>query len=251
MGLTTVITLLNQTGSSKTYVNGQVSLPASGNVNVSSGLIPFLAIDPNFLGDVTINLVAVSDTVNTYTGDSAVQFIKENWITGITPQNSSDPVAFSLAGYGFSITADAALANTSETNLLLLKNPANSGFNGRALFLYAATDSTQGLLTTRAYVNPTVTNNGTDISSIIQNNFVGNAGNPSAIMQAFSGPTTSALGAKRISLVSAAQTSPPIHDFKQTPILAPGNSLLITGQAANLGLLANLSCHFFLEWVEV
>lgn len=241
--------ILNKTGNPLSYINGQIAVAANSQTSVPYGLIPYLATDAQFVADISSIplVVTVSDGMTEYTGPAAQDYINQ-WIAGGPPQNSSDPVAFTLAGMGFSITADATLTSSTETPLLLLKNPSNATVNSRAMFFYAATDNSSGIITIRVYTNPTVTANGATLP--ISNNLV-QAGVPSSLMTAYASPTISANGTKRITLVSVANGNTDLLNFAQTAILAPGNTMLITVSVTNLGLLASALTHFYLQWAEV
>jgi len=241
------ISLINNRGSQVTYVNGQIVLPASGSVTVSYGLIPYIAVDFGLKNDLLNLNTSISDGYSTYTGSQAVDLLTQIWVGGTPPQNSNDPVSFSLAGFGFSANASATLSSSTETSILLLTNPSNSGKNARAMFFFAAPASSTGIVTIKGYVNPTVTNNGTALS--INNNLV-IAGAPSSICNAYTSPTTSNDGTLMIGLVSSANADTDMINFAQTAILTPGNSLLLTVSVANLGLLATALTYFYLQWVE-
>ena len=240
--------LINQTPNSTSYVNGRISLPASGQVSVSQGLIPYLALDANFLSDIMSSPpnTIISDSVSNYSGTNAYQYI-QTWLANGPPQNSNDPVAFTLAGMGFSVTASATLNSATEVPLLLLTNPNNSTVNARAMFFFAAPAAAQGIVTVKGYTNPTITNNGNSLP--IQNNLV-EANPPVSAMNAYALPTVSNNGALRIGLVSNANASTDLINFAQTAILTPGNSLLITVSVNNLGLLSSALTYFYMQWVE-
>lgn len=243
------VTILNLTSNPLSYVNGRVTIAANSNTVVSFGLVPYLALDGAFNADLlaVIPNVAVSDGTAVYSGQDGQAYLAK-WLASGPPQNSNDPVAFTLAGMGFSTTADASLNSSSETALLLLVNPANSGVNARAMFFYAASEATQGIITIRVYTNPTVSSNGTPLT--ISNNLVSESA-PVSLMQAFGSPTVSANGTKRMSIVSIANGNTDLLNLAQTAILTPGNSMLLTVTATNLGLLASALTHFYMQWVEV
>jgi hypothetical protein len=243
------ITLYNDTGEQLAYLGSQVSLPASGSVAIASGLAPYLAVDSAFASDISSGNVHIGDGAYIYSGNAALGFLNDTFITGTPPQNESDLINFTLGGYGFSISASANIT-TSETNLLLVTNPSASGKNARATFFYVGTDGNQGCITARCYSSSTVTANGTDISANILNCFDGGP-NPSAVTKVYSGPSTSSRGVSRLSLTSWAGSTAPLHPISQSAILAPNKSLLITAQSSNIGLALNIQGHFFLQWVEV
>lgn len=251
MGLLKTITLVNKTDAQLSYLTGLVLVPAASTLSISNGILFFLFNDDSFIDDIWKASVSVSTSRGELLTSAAFDYLEQNITFMKLSQNSNDPITFSSAGYGFSITSEFSLGNDNESPILLLRNPNNSGYSGRALYIYAATNSTQGILTTRAYTAPTVTNTGSDISSLIQNNYAGLTNPPIPAIKAYSGPTVSANGAKRITLVTPANTSPPVQDFKQTAILGPNQDFLVTCQAANRGLLASLSCTLFMLWVEV
>lgn len=241
--------LINQTASPLSYINNQIVVPANSQTTISYGLIPYLAIDPNFVNDVSSVplVITVSDGVTEHSGPDARDFVNQ-WISSGPPQNSNDPVSFTLAGMGFSCTADAVLNSSTETPLLLLKNPSSSVVNARAMFFYAATESSSGIISIKIYSNPTVTSNGGNLT--ISNNLV-QSGVPTSAVNAYSGPSVSANGTKRLTVVSVANGNTNLLNFAQTAILAPGNSMLVTVSVTNLGLLASANTHFYLQWVEV
>lgn len=242
------IVVVNLTANQLSYLGGKVIIAPNSNSIVSSGVAPYLALDATFNSDLTASPpnVAVSDGVTVFDSEKSKSYLA-TWLAAGPPQNSNDPIAFTLAGMGFSVTADSVLNSSTETALLLLTNPANSGINLRAMFFYAAAESNQGTVTIRAYSNPTVTSNGTPLP--ISNNLVQD-GSPSSSAQAFALPTISNNGVKRISLVSVAAGNTDLLNFAQTAILAPGNSLLLTVTVNNLGLLTSALTHFFMQWVE-
>lgn len=241
--------VLNLTSNQLSFLSGKVVVPANGNTTVSDGLIPYLAQDSTFNSYLlaTPPSVSVSDGVTVYNGQDGKNFLAQ-WLVSGPPQNSNDPIAFTLAGMGFSCTADANLNSASETPLLLLVNPANSGANARAMFFYAASEATQGIITIRVYTNPTISNNGTALP--VSNNLVSTSA-PSSVMQAYGSPTISANGTKRMSIVSIANGNTDLLNLAQTAILTPGNVMLLTVTANNLGLLSSALTHFYMQWVEV
>ena len=243
------LSIINQTDIQLSYVNGRIIVPAQGSVVVPQGLVPYLSLDASFLGDISSipGKATLSDGVTTYSGTNAYQYL-QNWIVGTPPQNSNDPISFTLAGMGFSITADATLSSGTETPLLLLRNPNNSTVNARAMYFYAAAESSQGIVTIRIYTNPTISNTGNALPS--SNNLV-QAGAPVSALNAYASPTISNNGTKRITIITVANGNTDLFNFAQTAILAPGNDLLMTVAVSNLGLLGSANTHFFMQWVEV
>lgn len=150
-------------------------------------------------------------------------------------------------GKMFSFDADVSLSSTTETNVLYFKNPSGSGVNAKAVITYIATDSTQGIITTRFYSNPTVSANGSTLTPT--NNLI-ETSPPASAMQIFTGPTASARGTKLISLVASVAFPCNIDNLQRTIILAPGNSLLISTQMANIGLLSSVLAHYYFQWTE-
>ena len=241
------ISLVNQTASNLSYLNGRVTVAPNGATSILSGLLPYVSIDPQILNDISQNIIQVNDGYNLYAGDPAKNLLQDTWLMGTPPQTSNDPIAFTLAGMGFSITADATLSSSTETPLLLLSNPISSLVNARAMFFYAAPEGAQGVVSIRVYTNPTVSNNGTALP--IQNNLV-MAGVPASSLNAYASPTVSSNGSKRITLVSVANGNTNLLNFAQTAILAPGNTMLITVSISNLGLLGSDLTHFYMQWAE-
>lgn len=240
------IIVINQTSNTLSYVNGQVSIPPNGQSYVSSGIIPYLVLDPSFRRDVGNGYIQISDTLNMFSGASALEYLK-TWLANGVPQNSNDPVAFTLAGLGFSSTGNLSLSNTTETPVLLLTNPSTNNVSARAMFLYAAPNSTQGIVTINIYINPTVSSNGTQIPT--QNNLV-SATAPASAMVVYGGPTISNMGTKRITVVTNANSDSSLFNFAQTAILTPGNNMLMTLTVSNIGLLSSVNTYFYMQWVE-
>jgi hypothetical protein len=240
------VSIINQTTSALSYVNSQVSVSSGSTTTVPYGLLPYLALDPNFISDANGLRIILSDGMNQYTGAAITKYLS-TWLASGAPQNSSDPVTFTLAGMGFSTTGNASLNNTTETPVILLANPSNSGINARAMYFYAAPNSTQGIVTVNIYTNPTVSANGTAVTPV--NNLV-SASAPLSSMNLYGGPTISANGTKRLTVVTNAGADASLFNFAQTAILAPGNTMLMTVTVGNIGLLSSVNTYFYLQWVE-
>lgn len=241
------ITLLNQTTTEKSYISGKVTLPASGNVSLDLGYAPFLAIDPNFISDLQLTNTYISDSVNTYIGPLAQDYIN-NWITNGPPYNSQELLVFSLFGVTFSVNTSISLSNTTQTAALLITNPSSATVNIRLNNFYIVTSGTQGISTVTAYINPTISSNGTVLS--ILNTTIGNANSSSSL--AYSAPTASSMGTALFTTVfNAAGPTNGILDLKQSIIITPGNSLLFTVTMSDLGLLTSVTNYLFCQWVEV
>src|SRR6185503_2029074 len=123
------ITLLNQTASIKTYNSGTVSLPASGSVAVSS--VPaqmLLAEDANLFSDIRLFQVYVSDTLNIYIGDDAINYLKKIWdrynpltdMSGNEIGTRANPIQTNLPGV-------ISTVNSTSSNL-----GSNATFTGTA-----------------------------------------------------------------------------------------------------------------------
>lgn len=239
--------VINQSSNNLSYMSGQVTVSPNGQSSINFGLIPYLILDPNFKNDVLVKNIYLSDSVNIYVANDALDFLS-TWLQRGPPQNANDPVIFTLAGKGFSVTGDAKLSATSETPVLLLQNPPSSLLNARAIYFYAAPNSTQGIVTINIYINPTVTNAGTPIP-IVNNLITSNA--PASSMLAYGAPSVNANGTKRITIVTNSNADTSLFNFAQTAILGPNNSILMTVTLSNLGLLASVDTFFYLQWVEV
>lgn len=151
-----------------------------------------------------------------------------------------------LSGNGFYASGSINLTNTNETDAVLVRNPSDSNTNISLCMWYFATNATQGIVTAKFYAQPTITSNGNSIT--INNCYGGSSNNSKAT--SFALPTISARGSQRLSMVTSALQSPPIHDFKRMLILNPGSNFLISLQVANMGVLTNITTHLFLQWVE-
>jgi hypothetical protein len=242
--------LVNQTNNETSYANGQVVLPAAGQVNVGYGILPYLAVDFTLRNDLTLANTVINDGYNNYQGTAAVELLTDLWIQGNPPQNSSDPIAFALAGNSFSVAGNISLTSTTQTAVVLLQNPLSNTINARAMLLSVSPQATQGTILSEFYTNPTLSNNGTSL--IPQNSLISSSA-PASAINVYSSPTVngSNYGTLRLALVNNAGSNSFFTDLNQTIILAPGNSVLITFTASNLGLLSNVTAYYFLQWVEI
>lgn len=238
--------VINQTNNTVSYLSGQFTVNPTSQSLIDFGLVPYLSLDPGFKNDLLNNNVLLSDSINIYQGANAISYLN-TWIMKGPPQNSNDPVSFTLAGKGFSVTGSATLNSSTETPVLLLTNPSTSSINARAIYFYAAPNSTQGIVNISIYTNPTVTSNGTQIPT--SNNLV-SASAPSSSMIAYAAPSVTSNGASRITMVTNSNADFSLFNFAQTAIMAPGNSMLMTVTINNLGLLSNVTTYFYLQWVE-
>ena len=130
--------------------------------------------------------------------------------------------------YGL-VTDTNMITAAVEAKLILIKNPAASGkviYLQRWTVLLTNTGNSSGVI--RAYVNPTITLDGT--AATIVNTNVGGGGAASA-MTAFTSPTTTANGtfayATRVQGGDGAQ--PTEIDFEGSIAINPGVNILITG----------------------
>lgn len=132
-------------------------------------------------------------------------------------------------GIHYGATIEFNLPTSNEINTLLIKNPAG---NVQSLNIYKLNAiivrNTASLATIRIYADPTITTNGS--AATIYNFNIG-GGFSSSVMQAFTAPTTSALGTKiYISNAQGGTNGQTLHEeFDSGIIVQPGHSLLITG----------------------
>lgn len=66
---------INTTGSTLNYVNGNISIPANSTLTVPSSYLAAFSIDPQATSDITAGNLNISDTVTTYSGSGALQFL--------------------------------------------------------------------------------------------------------------------------------------------------------------------------------
>jgi hypothetical protein len=127
-------------------------------------------------------------------------------------------------GYVASIDT-ITLANTTESAVMLLTNPAA---NKVALFNYlssAASLTSGNSVTFKFYYNPTITGNGTALTPVNLRYLSANT----SVMTAFKSPTISSNGTYLYSIQANFGQS---TDSKILSILDPGKSLLVTATAS-------------------
>lgn len=117
----------------------------------------------------------------------------------------------------------------TETRILLLRNPAASGHTLKLISISCLTTNTVSTISIlRCYVGPTITATGTGLT--IQTAARGSGA--TTVMQAYSGPTASAVGQKFAGAVVVSGTAggrEVVLEFDGGITLAEGQDILITG----------------------
>lgn len=146
----------------------------------------------------------------------------------------------------FSVSTEASGQNTTETNRLLLRNPAGSGKTIQISNSWLSNFHTvQSGVRFRFYASPTVTAAGAT-TPIVGSNIGAGA---STIATAHETPTTSSRGSRMISVgvPSIENAGTIIFDLKFYTSIFPGNDLLITAQAGGSNRVPVIS----IQWAEV
>lgn len=156
---------------------------------------------------------------------------------------ASDYVALNKV-FSLSVNVNQATSGTNNP-LLLIKNPIGSGV---VLYLYRVQLGVNVANVTSNFLisaDPTVTANGTPVSSTSNN--VG-GGSPASAMESYSLPTISSIGTQRLATYTYGQNSNSIDSLQDFSIhVAAGHSVLLTGNPTSNNRQAALT----LTWVEV
>lgn len=127
----------------------------------------------------------------------------------------------------------------TETRVLLIRNPSNSGkVLALSRVMGLLTNTTGSMAIIRKYISPTITATGTAVTIYSMN--VGGGASASAML-VYTGPTASAVGNRFCSCLAISGTSGGKEadiDFQGMVYLQPGQDLLITGtpDGTNRGL---------------
>ena len=191
-----------------------------------------------------------TDPVSVFNDTSGNQLIINSDGSINTMPSLSIPQAASISNYvsnnqTYTVALDINMTVAGADNpLLLIKNPSGSG---KVLFLYkvafaVTVQNTSGLA--KLYGDPTITLNGTSVTSQV-NNF--GDSQPASQMNAFQLPTISVLGARMASYYCG-QNSNSVSAVEDMSIhIQPGHSILLTGNPSSNNRLGTLT----IIWVEV
>lgn len=140
----------------------------------------------------------------------------------------------------YSVTTTSALTvGTSETSIFLFRNPNSNPNKVRLLRLQIT-----GAATYRLYHTPTITSNGTTLTSINQRIMTSPTAAQALPTQS---PTISANGTFMMPLATSTQAGTLVFDLSYQPILNPNFTILITAQAGGNNTPVNVT----LVWCEV
>ncbi len=145
-------------------------------------------------------------------------------------------------GHGFSaITNFVTIAGTTETDFMLIRNPAASGVLARLKeFIMTIGGSASNTSIFRFYRSPTVTSDGTPITV----NKVLSIGTPTNQVLCFQTPTISARGT--LVQLFAVDFESFSRDQELSRYLAEGSQLLVTVQ----GSVTNIEHNLVFTWAE-
>jgi len=115
-----IVQATNNTAGTLSYSALGVSIGAGNTVTVPLGLLNPAAFDPNVLKDIADDKLRLGDSVNTYQGDAAVQYLKYV-LTGLPLYVSS-----AFLYYSAPINVRQTAATASGATVWAMRNPAAS-----------------------------------------------------------------------------------------------------------------------------
>lgn len=149
--------------------------------------------------------------------------------------------AFASQEKTFSATTNLITIGTAETPFLLFRNPTGSG---KFVRVYSIRISSDDAATFRVYQTPTVTANGTAVTTL--NNYV-KSGAAAASSTVFSQPTTSSNGTLYHVHITTAEEGTIELQLEQHIILDANNAILITVANGSNNTPTNAS----ISWIEI
>lgn len=186
------LSIVNLTGSTKTYLSGAVAVLANSTLVISSNIQKLsLAVDGQLRADIYANLVQISDSVNIFAAGDAIDYLKlipfflvaiaDSSGNGITSTINSGKQALDvnitnlsvstelLNGQLFSTSIQAAAATASADNpIMLLRNPIGSGKIIYIKKIICGIEVVNIPVTFKIFGQPVLTNTATTITNITQ-----------------------------------------------------------------------------------
>lgn len=149
-----------------------------------------------------------------------------------------------LSGKTFSATTGlVSVGTTNETPVFLFKNPSGSGVNAIITHFRVGADSEVTRVIKRIYAKPTVTGDGTALT--IVNMKVKDANDAVAVCGAYKSPTVSANGSGLSTTILPADMV--TAGLEHTLVIEPGAYILVT---LKHNTVSGASLHVDLKWIE-
>jgi hypothetical protein len=240
-----IMTLVNITGSTLTYLSGAVSVAANSALGITDiTLQVYLAIDGQLNSDILNGYLQISDGISNHATLDAASYL-QLLLRNSNPMGVSEASIYARAGQMFNVATNLLSPGTiAETPILLVSNPGGSGKSMRLKYVSLDAPFFAGeAVVYRVYGIPSgsITANGTALTP----SGARQTGQASPAVNVYKLPTVSAngvfLGAKVVSFGSNVEVD---YDFSQ--FVEPGFNILVTATLSQ----SNGTCGLFLRYAE-